>query len=520
MRRLYLSDNTAERSVNNLKKVLEQGKEGHRDQEVNAEDLHRDVESFQLWFYPQSSRTWRSIEGALVTMICTMLATVFCGILFLMQDLVAQGNWPIALPSPNVIKGILSGFAIPALNYMFHNVARIMTDREFHKTHAAAHHSIALKEFAFKFVNAYASLFWIAFLRDSSHYVDEDGVLTPQEMRTSALRQELTAILLTGQLVTLGLEVTITTFKNRKGRLSQVGDTSKANEDSVKHSHSKETELMLEEAQRQMRCDEWPGNTAEYLKMVIQFGYITMFVSAFPLAPVLAYINNTIEIRVDARKLLTYRKPRCKCTSNSPTSRSLSDRLLVFTGYEDSGIGVWLQLMTVMSFASVVVNCALLWVSSENGVTAVVPDSVLEFMAEINCRLTPDDTLNATTIDGVDGASTEGCDYRILYQTVIAVICLEHLIILSKVVLRGVIGGEPSSIQDTNFKEAYWAEKHNKEYEDRMQRNKVMFSAIDAAGVGVGDDYASDEDDYEDDDDDDDDDDGGAAGGEATLDTE
>jgi len=37
--------------------------------------------------------------------------------------------------------------------------------------------------------------------------------------------------------------------------------------------------------------------------MVIQFGYCTLFVAAFPLAPLLAFINNAIEIRVDAWKL-------------------------------------------------------------------------------------------------------------------------------------------------------------------------------------------------------------------------
>ena len=36
---------------------------------------------------------------------------------------------------------------------------------------------------------------------------------------------------------------------------------------------------------------------AEYLEMVVQFGFITIFVCAFPLAPLLALINNILEIR-------------------------------------------------------------------------------------------------------------------------------------------------------------------------------------------------------------------------------
>ena len=40
----------------------------------------------------------------------------------------------------------------------------------------------------------------------------------------------------------------------------------------------------------------------EYLEMVIQFGFVTLFVAAFPLAPFFALLNNVIEIRLDANK--------------------------------------------------------------------------------------------------------------------------------------------------------------------------------------------------------------------------
>ena len=34
----------------------------------------------------------------------------------------------------------------------------------------------------------------------------------------------------------------------------------------------------------------------EYLEMVIQYGFVTIFVSAFPLAPFFALLNNIIEV--------------------------------------------------------------------------------------------------------------------------------------------------------------------------------------------------------------------------------
>lgn len=38
---------------------------------------------------------------------------------------------------------------------------------------------------------------------------------------------------------------------------------------------------------------------------VIQFGFVTLFVASFPLAPILALVNNLFEIRVDAWKITT-----------------------------------------------------------------------------------------------------------------------------------------------------------------------------------------------------------------------
>lgn len=44
--------------------------------------------------------------------------------------------------------------------------------------------------------------------------------------------------------------------------------------------------------------------------MFIQFGYVSMFTGIFPLAGLLAFMNNVIEIRGDAYKLSTsYQRP-------------------------------------------------------------------------------------------------------------------------------------------------------------------------------------------------------------------
>ncbi|XP_076362458.1 uncharacterized protein LOC143253097 isoform X1 [Tachypleus tridentatus] len=50
---------------------------------------------------------------------------------------------------------------------------------------------------------------------------------------------------------------------------------------------------------------------ATYLtELVLQFGFVTIFVAAFPLAPLFALLKNTNEIRLDARKfIIFFRQP-------------------------------------------------------------------------------------------------------------------------------------------------------------------------------------------------------------------
>ena len=46
------------------------------------------------------------------------------------------------------------------------------------------------------------------------------------------------------------------------------------------------------------------GLLDEYLELAIQYGFITLFVAAFPLAPLFALINNALEVRLDAVKVI------------------------------------------------------------------------------------------------------------------------------------------------------------------------------------------------------------------------
>jgi anoctamin-1 len=81
-------------------------------------------------------------------------------------------------------------------------------------------------------------------------------------------------------------------------------------------------ELNLPQWEEDFVLESW-GPTSlfyEYLELVIQFGFVTIFVCAFPLAPLFALINNFFEIRLDAKKFITsFKRPVAqRFVSNTP----------------------------------------------------------------------------------------------------------------------------------------------------------------------------------------------------------
>ena len=73
----------------------------------------------------------------------------------------------------------------------------------------------------------------------------------------------------------------------------------------------------------------YEGTFDDYLEMFIQFGYVTLFSSAYPLAGLCALLNNLIEVRSDAFKLcFIHQRPFPERVQVSEVSRSVSRKYL------------------------------------------------------------------------------------------------------------------------------------------------------------------------------------------------
>ncbi|KAM5224512.1 anoctamin-9 [Hipposideros larvatus] len=83
----------------------------------------------------------------------------------------------------------------------------------------------------------------------------------------------------------------------------------------------------------------------EFMEMMIQYGFTTIFVAAFPLAPLLALFSNLVEIRLDAIKMVQLQ------------------RRLVPRKAKD--IGTWLQVLETIGVLAVIANGMVIAFTSE-----------------------------------------------------------------------------------------------------------------------------------------------------------
>lgn len=75
------------------------------------------------------------------------------------------------------------------------------------------------------------------------------------------------------------------------------------------------------------------------MNMVIQYGFVVFFVAGFPLIPFFAMLNNIIELRVDASKLIkNYRRP---------VPRKVA------------GLGAWFNILESVTYLGVITNVML-----------------------------------------------------------------------------------------------------------------------------------------------------------------
>ncbi|XP_021541274.1 anoctamin-1 isoform X9 [Neomonachus schauinslandi] len=201
---------------------------------------------------------------------------------------------------------IINLVVIILLDEVYGCIARWLTKIEVPKTEKSFEERLIFKAFLLKFVNSYTPIFYVAFFK--GRFVGRPGdyvyIFRSFRMEECApggclmeLCIQLSIIMLGKQLIQNNLfEIGIPKMKKFIRYLRLRRQSPSDHDEFVKRKQRYEVDYTLE---------PFAGLTPEYMEMIIQFGFVTLFVASFPLAPLFALLNNIIEIRLDAKKFVT-----------------------------------------------------------------------------------------------------------------------------------------------------------------------------------------------------------------------
>ncbi|KAG7315144.1 hypothetical protein KOW79_021232 [Hemibagrus wyckioides] len=313
------------------------------------------------------------LRSILVLLLVTVVLVVIIGLTHALvivrvvsAMLLSDTQWKLINDNANMIAvtlgAVLHYLTIQAMTRVNRFVAFKLCALEKTRSFAATERSFTVKMFTFQFFTLFSSLIYVAFFLGRlngypGNYVRIAGKWRLEECHPSGCLTDLfiqmAIILMLKQTISNIFEFAGPWLKLCLKRATFMKDLEKCG--------SCKTPACKEDGPGIELCDvcslqEWLRNYHlnpvhsfslfnEFLEMVIQFSFTTIFVAAFPLAPLLALINNIFEIRLDAIKMLRM------------------ERRLVPKKTND--IGVWTRVLEAIGVAAVIANGLVIGISSE-----------------------------------------------------------------------------------------------------------------------------------------------------------
>ncbi|XP_067358638.1 anoctamin-1-like isoform X2 [Channa argus] len=250
---------------------------------------------------------------------------------------------------------IINLVVILILDEVYGAVARWLTVLEVPKTDKSFEERLIFKTFILKFFNAFTPIIYIAFFR--GRLVGRPGsylyVFESYRMEECADG---------GCLMELCIQLSITMLGKQliQNNLFEIGIPKLKK--LIRYIRSERGAYKEEERQKKLQryetdhfLEPFAGLTPEYMEMIIQFGFVTLFVASFPLAPLFALLNNIIEIRLDAKKFVTELR--------RPVAARAKD------------IGIWYNILRGVAKVAVIINAFVISFTSD-----FIPRMVYQYM--------------------------------------------------------------------------------------------------------------------------------------------
>ncbi|MEQ2275155.1 Anoctamin-1, partial [Xenotaenia resolanae] len=231
---------------------------------------------------------------------------------------------------------IINLVVILILDEVYGAVARWLTVIEAPKTEKNFEERLIFKTFILKFVNAFTPIIYIAFFRGRlvgrpGRYLYVFESYRMEECSDGSCLMELC----------IQLSITMLGKQLIQNNLFEIGIPKLKK--LIRYIQSEQGAFQEEEKQKKLRryetdhfLEPFGGLTPEYMEMIIQFGFVTLFVASFPLAPLFALLNNIIEIRLDAKKFVTELR--------RPVAARAKD------------IGIWYDILRGVAKVAVIIN--------------------------------------------------------------------------------------------------------------------------------------------------------------------
>lgn len=292
------------------------------------------TDQFNTLHYPKTKRLFFFSLSFFVSLaIMSVVVSLVIAFLFSKDWLIEQGvpeTWATYTPS------VLNAVQINIFSAIYWESAIRNSDLENHETFGKHEEAFILKIFAFNFVNFFNSFLIISFLKKSINlscvglfehvpdYLECYSELTIQVRVIFLVAFAKNIVEIFGPMLTVWVKEKEKEFHN--------------------HDYSS-FKLINEDIEKQEALtpydssDEIDGTIFEYMELVIQFGFLTMFSVAFPVSFMLALFTNIFEIQVDKQKMLRFtRRPIPKLAHS---------------------IGSWQKVLEFISFCSIFTNSGI-----------------------------------------------------------------------------------------------------------------------------------------------------------------
>ncbi|CAK4703945.1 unnamed protein product [Aphanomyces euteiches] len=315
-------------------------------------------------------------------------------------DQQGAGPYPWLLP---YFPTVLHASCILFLNMQYRTVAVQLTDWENHQTIEEFEDALVLKRFLFEAFDCYIALFYLAFCQ-------LDVVL---------LQTELIQLYYVDTFRRVGIETLLPLVLRF---MDQRMDTKPA------EGLTASTAQLVDELSGFEEYEAFD----DYMEKVIEFGYIVLFASCFPLASLLSLVSNLVELKADQFKLLfVSRRPHV---------------------HRVGSIGIWESILTGLVWLSVLTNVFLFGFTTEQ-MTMWFPS----YFKSVH--------VDDVAFGGVDHIHVAAKGSETIVMAL--VFLLEHLALFAVQMVFSLIPGTPDSVaEESDRRQLVLAAKKSKHHSE------------------------------------------------------